>query len=353
MKVWICSLLVLVLLFSSIPTIEGTSLARAATAPTYAPLSTASTVTSDAYATAPQITTSATGSGGECFPQLNAQSSTSAVTASSDTYITTAASSITSSPNFPTNRTMDTAIALTPNVPVEGYIPPSEEDCVYFKQGVWYSITVAKKQKVTALLLVPPGLDYSLFMGTTGSFRKDGPYDLLSFVAEPGTYYLHVTEWRTKGSLEQPFNLKVMLYDQFDDYEQYYDDGHATDAGVNVYDPTPFVQTIDSVFDEDWKSFFLWDKGKLTVSLKNPSHSKGVYKVEVWDWDNHLITTIQQNSSKTFAVPDGPYYTRVYSSSFRYDATVPYSLSIGFAADPQPVCHEDEERPWEWICEYP
>jgi len=294
--------------------------------------------------------TRSTGGGGMCFPYLTSDSADATTT--TDTYITpdTTASPPSSRSTvapLPVNTSYGTAIELTPGVPVEGYLPPDDQDCVWFQDALYYKITVTKTQKITALMLVPPGLDYSMYLEGTASFRHKGPYDQLSYVAQPGTYYLRISEGHTRGSLTQPFNLKVMLSDKFDDYERYSDDSSATDA----YYRGPSVQTIDNLYDEDWKMFGLDYPGTITVRLDNPS-SKGVYKVEIWDWEDNVIATVKQNETKTLRLPVTSYFVRVYAPS-KYDPDVPYTLTMDTKYDPRPVCHWDEERPWEWVCTGP
>ncbi|ANF97311.1 hypothetical protein [Paenibacillus bovis] len=294
--------------------------------------------------------TRSTGGGGMCFPYLTSNSDNATTTA--DTYITpnTAPSlplSRSTQAPLPVNTSYETAIELTPGVPIEGYLPPDDQDCVWFQDALYYKITVTKTQKITALMLVPPGLDYSMYLEGTASFRHKGPYDQLSYVAQPGTYYLRVSEGHTRGSLTQPFNLRVMLSDKFDDYERYSDDSSATDA----YYRGTSVQTIDNLYDEDWKMFGIDYPGTTTVRLDNPS-AKGVYKVEIWDWADNVIATVKQNETKTLRLPVTSYFVRVYAPS-KYDPDVPYTLTMDTKYDPQPVCDWDEEEPWKWVCTGP
>jgi len=249
----------------------------------------------------------------------------------------------------PTNTTRETAIEIKPDTPIESYLPPSRSDGPGNYSGgiLYYKVTLTERQKMTFMMLMPPGINYHMFMESTAGFRSSGPYQQLNYVGGPGTYYLEVTEGGTPGSLTVPFNLRLVLSPKFDDYEQYSDDSFVTE----VYDWGPTRHTIDNPFDEDWKALNIPENGKLTLSLDNPSNSKGVYKAELYDQNSRLIGTVYQNAPKTFDIPMNGYYTRVYSAKGSYDPDVYYTLSLDFKTPPKPVC--DWEEGDVWVCTWP
>ncbi|WP_046216483.1 hypothetical protein [Paenibacillus wulumuqiensis] len=304
-------------------------------------------------------------------PPATGGTATTATYVTADTYgtagkkPTTGIPSIPAPPGMPTNISTFAATELTPGVPVEGYLPPNMPGCIFWPGGLWYKVTIDKPQKITGLLLTPPGIDYYLYLyyerngpgdvntGTV-SFRNYGPYDQVAYVAQPGTYYLFVTEGGTGGSMKQPFNLKVMLSDKYDEYEKYTDDATTTETYYDAYRDGPMIHTIDNPYDEDWKMFNVNPDGELTINLKNPS-PKGSYKLELIDQYGVMVGTVYQNTTKTFRLDMyNAYYTRVFATNpAKYDPDVPYVLTMKFKPDPQPICDWDEERPWEWVCTGP
>ncbi|WP_017813019.1 hypothetical protein [Paenibacillus shenyangensis] len=319
--------------------------------------------------TAQTNTVTTQGDVSDCLPYSNPVDPPGDDTVSVDTYSTDsslAAPSMkkgTAPPHMPTNISSESAIEVKPNTPVEGYLPPDMPGCFFWPGGVWYKVKVDKPQKITGLLLTPPSLNYNLYIyyersgpadvnAVAVSYRNKGPYQLVSHVVEPGTYYFFITANKTDGSFTLPFNFKVILTDTYDNYEKYWDDGPTTEAYLADHS-NPMMHTIDNPFDEDWDSLTFDVEGTFTINLNNPS-KKSVYKLEVLDMAENVIETVYQNTTKTFRLPLDNYHTRVFAPNpSKYDPTVPYSLSVNFKPDPQPVCGWDDDKPWKWVCTWP
>jgi len=227
------------------------------------------------------------------------------------------------------NTSPDQAITISSNTITEGYIAQQGE-------SRWYKTSVSSNFKLTAYMAAgSTSTDYDLALyrlNSTNSTLEQvslstkgaGQYELLSYVATPGTYYISVTSYQGADT-NNPFTLFTTQSDSYDQNEPDDNPWFAKDRGS-----VPFIsqQNIDNALDEDWNKITLNAQSKVNLRLNNPS-ANGTYMLQVWNANLQSLGTLNQNADGQIVLPAGSYYLQVMAPS-NFDLSTPYTLSVNY-----------------------
>ncbi|GGI99044.1 carboxypeptidase regulatory-like domain-containing protein [Paenibacillus hunanensis] len=230
---------------------------------------------------------------------------------------------------YGSNTSPGTAEEISTDTTIPGYID---------QQGGarWYYTNVTSSLKLTAFLSTgTSNVDYDLALyrlntatstleQVSYSSKGAGQYELLSYLATPGYYFISVTSYQGSDTTN-PFVLFTTLSDSYDQNEPDDNPFFAKDRGT-----APFIsqQNIDNLLDEDWTKITLNAQSKVNLRLNNTS-SNGSYVIQLWDANLQSLGSLAQNADGQITLPAGSYYIQVYAPS-TFDITTPYTLSVNY-----------------------
>ena len=199
----------------------------------------------------------------------------------------------------------------------------------------WYAFQLPAEKKLT-LYMAPVAdttVDNDLFLykfdQTNGSVtvvaqsrNKAGMYELLSYVAPAGIYFVSVNSYACTAA--NNFQIMARTSDTWDEAEGDDSMSMAKEMPVN----SEIIGTLDNSLDQDCRLWLVKETGNYQLQLTVPSTDLK-YQVQILSSSQNLITTISQNENKTFTnVAVGGYYLKIISADGKVDPTVKYNFSL-------------------------
>ena len=146
-------------------------------------------------------------------------------------------------------------------------------------------------------------------------------YELLSYVAEPGYYFLSVAAFA--GEVANQFSFMVRLSDTWDENEA---DDSLLQAKAQPLNKT-VIHTLDNTIDQDISILNVSTSGSYTFALYGLPDNLN-YLLQIMNTNMEVLATIPQNSTSLINLPVNSYIIRVLSSDGNIDASVTYKLMV-------------------------
>lgn len=214
----------------------------------------------------------------------------------------------------------------------------------------WYYFQLTEKKKVTAYMspvadvTVDNDLDLYKLDTTNGTLsviaQSQNPsshYELLSYVAEPGYYFLSVAAFA--GEIANQFSFMVRLSDKWDENEA---DDSLLQAKVQPFS-TPVKHTLDNSIDQDLSIVNVSEAGYYTFTLEKVPDNVN-YQLEILNRDMQLINSdmrnisiVSKNSSKVFYLDVNSYILRLVSVDGSNDTNNECIVSVSIVDNEQPI----------------
>ena len=214
----------------------------------------------------------------------------------------------------------------------------------------WYYFQLTEKKKVTAYMspvadvTVDNDLDLYKLDTTNGTLsviaQSQNPsshYELLSYVAEPGYYFLSVAAFA--GEIANQFSFMVRLSDKWDENEA---DDSLLQAKVQPFS-TPVKHTLDNSIDQDLSIVNVSEAGYYTFTLEKVPDNVN-YQLEILNKDMQLINSdmrnisiVSKNSSKVFYLDVNSYILRLASVDGSNDTNNECIVSVSIVDNEQPI----------------
>jgi hypothetical protein len=187
-------------------------------------------------------------------------------------------------------------------------------------QRRWYVFQTTTQKKITAYMSPANDLtvdnDLSLYRLDTStgyltvvaeSQNPAAVYELLSYVADPGYYFLCVAAYA--GTTENEYSFLVRLSDTWDSNEP--DDSLLQASAQPLF--SPVKHTIDNSIDQDVTILNISEAGNYSISLYNVPDNVN-YQLQVLNTNMQVIDTVNKNSSKCKNLQIGSYVLRLMST---------------------------------------
>lgn len=194
----------------------------------------------------------------------------------------------------------------------------------------WYFFQLAEKKKITAYMspVADAAVDndlelYKLDTATNQLTRvaqsqnPAGMYELLSFVGEPGYYFLCVAAYA--GEAVNEFSFMAHLSDKWDEKEG--DDSllQAPEQPIG----TAVKHTLDNAIDHDMSVLPIREAGFYTIRLAGVPENCN-YQLQIMNAQMQILDVLDKNTVKAKNLPVAAYVLRLLSTdgSFNPDAEV-------------------------------
>ncbi len=190
----------------------------------------------------------------------------------------------------------------------------------------WYYFQLTEKKKVTAYMspvadaTVDNDLDLYKLDLTNGTLsvvaQSQNPaatYELLSYVAEPGYYFLSVAAFA--GEIANQFSFMVRLSDTWDENEA---DDSLLEAKVQPLF-TPVKHTLDNSIDQDFSILNVSEASNYSFALMKVADNVN-YQLQLLTTNMQVIDTIPKNNGKAVFLDVGSYVVRLMSTDGSFDA---------------------------------
>ncbi|TCS82061.1 PPC domain-containing protein [Pectinatus cerevisiiphilus] len=199
----------------------------------------------------------------------------------------------------------------------------------------WYAFQLPAEKKLT-LYMAPVAdttVDNDLFLykfdQTNGSVtvvaqsrNKAGMYELLSYVAPAGIYFISVNSYACTAA--NNFQIMARTSDTWDEAEGDDSMSMAKEMPIN----SEIIGTLDNSLDQDCRLWLVKETGNYQLQLTVPSIDLK-YQVQILSSSQNLITTLDQNKTTNFPnVAPGGYYLKIVSIDGKVDPTVKYNFSL-------------------------
>ena len=194
----------------------------------------------------------------------------------------------------------------------------------------WYFFQLAEKKKITAYMspVADAAVDndlelYKLDTATNQLTRvaqsqnPAGMYELLSFVSEPGYYFLCVAAYA--GETANEFSFMAHLSDKWDEKEG--DDSllQAQEQPIGA----AVKHTLDNAIDHDMSVLPIREAGFYTIRLADVPENCN-YQLQIMNAQMQILDVLDKNTVKAKNLPVAAYVLRLLSTdgSFNPDAEV-------------------------------
>jgi len=199
----------------------------------------------------------------------------------------------------------------------------------------WYNFQITEKKKLTVYMspVADATVDNDLYLfklntttyqleAVSQSKNNAGVYELLSYIADPGIYYVCVSAYA--GTAANTFGLLARVTDKWDAYEA--DDSMST-AQQQVTGKI-MKRTLDNAIDEDCTVWGVSTAGNYYIKFFGVP-DKCNYQLQILSSDQKLLTTIPKNTEQILTnVAKGGYFIRVLAPDGVVDPTAEYGLVI-------------------------
>lgn len=219
----------------------------------------------------------------------------------------------------------------------------------------WYNFQLTEQKKLTIYLTGNSDLsidnDLYLFKLNTEtnsleniSYSKNnaGLYELLSYVADPGIYYICVAAY--SSSAVNTINFLARTSATWDVQEP--DDSMAMAKELTL--GKIMRGTLDNAIDQDCSLFLVSKAGNYYLKFFGVPDNCN-YQIQFLSSEQKLLTTIPKNEQQILTnVPEGSYYIRILAADGVVDPTVEYGLLI--TPIPEEITDFDKEYTL-WVTE--
>ncbi len=233
-----------------------------------------------------------------------------------------------------------TAVQSVPNADPNGAYTINFE--TYYNDSIavkgdqrWYNFQITEKKKLTVYMspVVDTTVDNDLYLfklntttyqleAVSQSKNNAGVYELLSYIADPGIYYVCVSAYA--GTAANTFGLLARVTDKWDAYEA--DDSMST-AQQQVTGKI-MKRTLDNAIDEDCTVWGVSTAGNYYIKFFGVP-DKCNYQLQILSSDQRLLTTIPKNTEQILAnVAQGGYFIRVLAPDGVVNPTAEYGLVL-------------------------
>lgn len=197
----------------------------------------------------------------------------------------------------------------------------------------WYNFQITAKKKLTAYMssvaVATIDNDLMLYKLDTSTYtlnlvsksqNRAGMYELLSYIAEPGIYYLCVAAYAC--SAPNNFNFLARISDTWDAEEA--DDSMAL-AKEQVVNKV-VKRTLDNSIDEDCTIWLVEKTGNYRLEFFGvPANCN--YQLQILNANQEIMTTISKNTSTNFKnVAAAGYFVRVLAPDGVVEPTAQYGV---------------------------
>ena len=189
----------------------------------------------------------------------------------------------------------------------------------------WYYFQLTEKKKVTAYMspvadaTVDNDLDLYKLDTTKGTLsvvaQSQNPasnYELLSYVAEPGYYFLSVAAFA--GEIANQFSFMVRLSDNWDENEA---DDSLLEAKVQPLF-TPVKHTLDNSIDQDLSILNVSEASNYSFALMKVADNVD-YQLQIMTPNMQVIDIVPKNKGKAVYLNVGSYVIRLMSVDGSFD----------------------------------
>ena len=189
----------------------------------------------------------------------------------------------------------------------------------------WYFFQLAEKKKITAYMspVADASVDNDLELykldtaanqltRVAQSQNPAGMYELLSFVGEPGYYFLCVAAYA--GEAANEFSFMAHLSDKWDEKEG--DDSllQAPEQPIG----TAVKHTLDNAIDHDMSVLPIREAGFYTIRLVGVPENCN-YQLQIMDAQMHILDVLDKNTVKAKNFPVAAYVLRLLSTDGSFD----------------------------------
>ncbi|WP_196601363.1 PPC domain-containing protein [Pectinatus frisingensis] len=199
----------------------------------------------------------------------------------------------------------------------------------------WYAFQLTAEKKLTVYMspVADTAVDNDLYLYkfdqtnssvtvVAQSRNKAGMYELLSYVAAAGIYFISVNSYACNTT--NNFQIMAFTSDTWDEAEG--DDSMTTAKEMPVN--SEIIGTLDNSVDQDCRIWLVKEKGTYQLQLSVPSTALK-YQVQIFSSSQNLITSMEQNARVTFPnVAPGGYYLKIVSVDGKIDPAVKYNFSM-------------------------
>lgn len=197
----------------------------------------------------------------------------------------------------------------------------------------WYNFQITAKKKLTAYMssvaVATIDNDLMLYKLDTSTYNlnlvsksqnKAGMYELLSYIAEPGIYYICVAAYAC--SSPNNFNIMARISDTWDAEEADDSMALAKEQVVNKI----VKRTLDNSIDQDCTIWLVEKTGNYRLEFFGvPANCN--YQLQILNANQDVMTTINKNTSTNFKnVAAGGYFVRVMAPDGVVVPTAQYSV---------------------------
>lgn len=199
----------------------------------------------------------------------------------------------------------------------------------------WYAFQLTAEKKLTVYMspVADTAVDNDLYLYkfdqtnssvtvVAQSRNKAGMYELLSYVAAAGIYFISVNSYACNTT--NNFQIMAFTSDTWDEAEG--DDSMTTAKEMPVN--SEIIGTLDNSIDHDCRIWLVKEKGTYQLQLSVPSTTLK-YQVQIFSSSQDLITSMEQNARVTFPnVAPGSYYLKIVSVDGKIDPAIKYNFSM-------------------------
>ncbi|WP_196596000.1 PPC domain-containing protein [Pectinatus frisingensis] len=199
----------------------------------------------------------------------------------------------------------------------------------------WYAFQLTAEKKLTVYMspVADTAVDNDLYLYkfdqtnssvtvVAQSRNKAGMYELLSYVAAAGIYFISVNSYACNTT--NNFQIMAFTSDTWDEAEG--DDSMTTAKEMPVN--SEIIGTLDNSIDHDCRIWLVKEKGTYQLQLSVPSTTLK-YQVQIFSSSQDLITSMEQNARVTFPnVAPGGYYLKIVSVDGKIDPAIKYNFSM-------------------------
>ncbi|WP_196604060.1 hypothetical protein [Pectinatus haikarae] len=199
----------------------------------------------------------------------------------------------------------------------------------------WYAFQLTAEKKLTVYMapVADISVDNDLYLYkfdqisssitvAAESKNKAGMYELLSYVASAGIYFISVNSYACDAA--NSFQIMARISDTWDEAEG--DDSMAMAKEMPVN--SEIIGTLDNSIDQDCRLWLVKETGTYQLELRVPADTLK-YQVQILSSSQNLITSMEQNARVFFPnVAPGGYYIKIVSADGQVDPAVKYDFSM-------------------------
>ncbi|MDF2564017.1 MAG: hypothetical protein K0Q53_412 [Massilibacillus sp.] len=199
----------------------------------------------------------------------------------------------------------------------------------------WYNFQITEKKKLTVYMSPVADAtvdnDLYLFKLNTTTYQLEAVsqsknnadiYELLSYIADPGIYYVCVSAYA--GTAANTFGLLARVTDKWDAYEADDSMSLATEQVLGKI----VKRTLDNSIDQDCSIWLVSAVGNYYIKFFGVP-DKCNYQIQILSSDQKLLTTVPKNTAQVFTnVAQGGYFIRVLAPDGVVDPTAEYGVVL-------------------------